>query len=169
MNKWKEISYPSMFVDLADELAELRTFHSKHVYKEGTEKYRGDREHKISMLGILSELIARNYFEESELNIEVAKLVEANPIVGADIIIDELGTKYLIDVKGVKKDSKKLRINYKAHNNPRKKITHYLFIIPLTRSKAKMLWINYDQVSEWKETDSTYTKVYEKEISEINE
>ena len=169
MNKWKEISYPSMFVDLADELAELRTFHSKHVYKEGTEKYRGDREHKISMLGILAELIARNYFEESDLNIEVAKLVEANPIVGADIIIDELGTKYLIDVKGVKKDSNKLRINYKAHNNPRKKITQYLFIIPLTRSKAKILWINYDQVSKWKITDSTYTKVYEKEISEIDE
>jgi len=169
VNKWKEISYPSMFVDLADELAELRTFHSKHVYKEGTEKYRGDREHKISMLGILAELIARNYFEESDLNIEVAKLVEANPIVGADIIIDELGTKYLIDVKGVKKDSKKLRINYKAHNNPRKKITQYLFIIPLTRSKAKILWINYDQVSKWKITDSTYTKVYEKEISEIDE
>ena len=79
MNKWKEISYPSMFVDLADELAELRTFHSKHVYKEGTEKYRGDREHKISMLGILSELIAAK---------EVKVLLGRENVLFADTALD---------------------------------------------------------------------------------
>tara|TARA_R110000824_G_scaffold107747_2_gene254264 strand:+ start:3864 stop:4370 length:507 start_codon:yes stop_codon:yes gene_type:complete len=164
---WKEINYPSVFVDLADELATLRTFHSKNIYKKGTEKYRGDQEHSISVLGILSELIARHHFEESKgIEFEVAPLVTDKPVVGADIILDGLGEEYLIDVKGVNFKSEYLRINYKAHNNPNKKITHYFFITPITRKKAKYLWIEYDQVKDWEVIESTYTKCYQKEIKD---
>lgn len=169
MNNWKEINYPSIFVDLADELAELRTFHSKHIYKEGTEKFRGEREHKISMLGILSELIARHYFEGTDFETEVAPLVVENPVVGADIILRDLGEEFLVDVKGVRKSASKLRINFKAHNNPKKKITHYFFIVPISRKKAKYCWVSHNEVSSWSVKDSTYTKVYEKEIAEVGD
>jgi len=161
---FKEFEYPSCFVDLADELAHLRTFHSKHVYKKGTEKYRGEQEHKISMLGILAELIARHYFKDSD--IEVAKLIDENPIVDADIILHGIGETYLIDVKGVKSKSKKLRINFKAQNNTNKEISHYFFIQPITRNKARYCWIPHADVFSWNVIESTYTKVYEKEISE---
>jgi hypothetical protein len=164
MSKWQEFEYPSCFVDLADELAHLRTFHSQHVYKKGTEKYRGEQEHKISMLGILAELIARHYFKDSD--VEVAKLIDANPIVGADIILHGIGEKYLIDVKGVKSKSNQLRINYKAQNNSNKEITHYFFIQPITKHKAKYCWIPHSEVFNWEVIESTYTKIYAKEIIE---
>lgn len=165
MIEWTEMIYPSSFVDLSDELAHLRTFHSKHVYKKGTEKYRGNQEHKISVLGILSELIARHHFEETDQKFQVAPLITENPVVGADIILNGFGEEYLIDVKGTKASSKYLRINFKAHNNPNKKITHYFFIQPLTRKKANYCWVKYDQVKDWNVIESTYTKIYQHEIS----
>tara|TARA_R110000787_G_scaffold15090_13_gene46702 strand:- start:113 stop:610 length:498 start_codon:yes stop_codon:yes gene_type:complete len=165
MIEWSELKYPSSFVALADELAHLRTFHSKHVYKKGTEKYRGNQEHKISVLGILCELIARHHFEESDNNIRVAPLITENPVVGADIILEGFGEEYLIDVKGTKSSSNFLRINYKAHNNPNKKITHYFFIQPLTKKKANYCWVKFDAVNDWDVIDSTYTKIYQHEIT----
>tara|TARA_R110000787_G_scaffold70091_1_gene155802 strand:- start:8437 stop:8934 length:498 start_codon:yes stop_codon:yes gene_type:complete len=165
MIKWETINYPSSFVTLADELAHLRTFHSKHVYKQGTEKYRGNQEHAISVLGILCELIARNYFEESNNTIRVAPLITDNPVVGADIILEGFGEEYLIDVKGLKSSSEFLRVNFKAHNNPNKKITHYFFVQPLTKKQAKFCWVKFDAVNNWEVLDSTYTKIYSHEIT----
>ena len=163
---WKELKYPKCFVQLADELATLRTMHSKHIYKKGTEKFRGEREHKISMLGILAELIARHHLDNGDNEIEVAPLVEENPIVEADIILYGIGEKYLIDVKGVKKSAEYLRVNYSAQNNPNKKITHYMFIQIISRTKAKYCWISKDKINSWEIADSTYTKVYRKKINE---
>ena len=165
---WKDLKYPRCFVTLADELATLRTFHSKHIYKEGTEKYRGNKEHKISMLGILAELIARNHFDNGKLEIKAAPLVEENPIVAADITLYGIGEEYLIDVKGVKKSSEYLRINYDAHNNSKKKVTHYLFIQIMSRTKAKYCWVTKKQINYWEVVESTYTKCYRKKINEKN-
>ena len=164
---WKPTTYPRCFLALADELATLRTFHSKHIYKEGTESHRGEQEHKISMLGILAELIARHHFEEADLNFTSAPLVEANPIVGADITLDGIGEEYLIDVKGVKSQSEFLRVNYKAHNNPRKVITHYFFIQPISKTKANYCWVPYNELNSWEVVESTYTKCYQKKLNEI--
>ena len=50
-------SYPAMFKKLALELGKLRSKLSSNVYKEGTEKYRGDRETEISAKGIILSLI----------------------------------------------------------------------------------------------------------------
>lgn len=163
---WSEIEYPRCFVDLADELATLRTLHSKHIYKEGTEKYRGEQEHKISMLGILAELIARYHFDNGKLDIQVAPLVEENPIVSADIILYGIGEEFLIDVKGVKAKSEYLRVNYKAHNNPKKEITHYMFVQPITRTIANYCFIEKTQVNKWEVKKSTYTRCYEKAIKQ---
>jgi hypothetical protein len=163
---WNEMEYPRCFVTLADELATLRTMHSKHIYKEGTEKYRGDKEHKISMLGILAELIARHHLEDGENQISVAPLVEENPIVGADITLYGIGEDYFIDVKGVKKSSEYLRVNYKAHNNPNKKITHYMFIQPITRQRANYCFVTKEELNDWEIVESTYTKCYRKKINE---
>ena len=163
---WKIIDYPSVFIKLSDELAKIRTLHSKHIYKKGTEKFRGQREHDISKLGIFAELIARHYFENTKYKLDytVAPLIEENPIVTADIILNDYGKKSKIDVKGVKSKGKHLRINFAAHNNAQKIVTHYLFIQPISNTQAKCLWINYEDVTHWQIVDSTFTKCYEKEI-----
>ena len=38
MFKWKQTTYPSTFIGLSDELAEVRSMLSAHVYNKDTEK-----------------------------------------------------------------------------------------------------------------------------------
>ena len=153
-----------MFVSLSKELSLLRSKLSENVYKEGTDKYRGEREIEISQLGILAELISQHFLTEQDLSFTSAPIIDITPVVECDIIMDDFGSDYLIDVKGVKKDDDTLRVNYKAHNNQNKKITHYLFIHILTSSTAKYKWFTKDNVSNWSVQKSTYSDVYSKPI-----
>ena len=153
-----------MFVSLSNELSVIRSKLSKNVYKEGTDKYRGDREMEISQLGILAELISQHFLTEQDLNFTSAPIIDITPVVECDIVMDGFGNDYLIDVKGVKKDDDTLRINYKSHNNKNKKITHYLFIHILTSSTARYKWFTKENVSTWDVKKSTYSDVYSKPI-----
>ena len=156
MKEWSEISYPTFFIKLSKELSVLRSKLSENIYKEGTEKYRGDKEEKISQLGVLAELIAQNYLTETELHFTSAPIVDTAPVVECDIRMDD----YLIDVKGVKTKDTKLRVNYDAHNNSDKQITHYLFIHITSSDKARYKWFSYKEVSDWDIIHSTYSKCY---------
>ena len=89
-------------------------------------------------------------------------------MVEADIIMQGIDEVNYIDVKGVKSDGRRLMVNFKAHNNPKKKVTHYLFIQPLSALYARFCWITHKQVSEWDVAMSTYTKCYELLIQKHN-
>ena len=78
-------AYPEMFHSLAEELALLRTEMSKSYYKAGSETYRGNQEHSISTLGILSELIARDYLHKKATKYKAAPIVWTKPIPEPDI------------------------------------------------------------------------------------
>ena len=156
MKEWSEISYPKFFIKLSKELSSLRSKLSKNIYREGTEKYRGDKEEKISHLGVLAELISQNYLTETDLHFTSAPIVDVNPIVECDIKMEN----YLIDVKGVKNKDTKLRVNFDAHNNLKKEITHYLCIQILSSSTARYKWFSYEEVSDWNVIKSTYSKCY---------
>jgi len=153
-----------MFVSLSNELSLLRSKFSENVYKEGTDKYRGDREEEISQLGILAELISQHFLTEQKLEFTSSPLIDVQPVVMCDIIMDVYGKEYKIDVKGLNKDSDTLRINYNSHNNDTKIITHYLFIHILSSCTARYKWFNYSDVSKWDVSQSTYSKVYSKSI-----
>ena len=73
-----------------------------------------------------------------------------------------------IDVKGVRSEGNALRVNFKAHNNPKKKVTHYLFIQPLNGLHARFCWFAHKEVSKWVMVMSTYTECYELEIQKHN-
>ena len=165
MIKWKKTTYPSTFIKLSDELAKVRSMLSADVYNKNTEKYRGKQEHSISQLGIFAELIARHLMENNNgIKYKAALLLEERPVVEADIIMQGIGEMNYIDVKGVRSGGNTLRVNFKAHNNPKKKITHYLFIQPLNALYARFCWFTHEQVSEWTVVMSTYTECYELEI-----
>jgi len=169
MIKWKNTTYPSTFIGLSDELAKVRSMLSAKVYKEGSEKYRGNQEHSISHLGIFAELIARHLMENNKgIKYKAAPLIDMNPVVEADIVMQGIDSINYIDVKGVKTNGNTLRVNFKAHSNPKKKITHYLFIQPLNALQARFCWFTHEQVSEWSLVMSTYTKCYELEIPKHN-
>lgn len=149
-----------MFVSLSKELSVVRSKLSKNVYKEGTEKYRGEKEGKISQLGILAELIAQHLLTEQDLDFVSSPLIDLQPVVKCDIKVNVYEQDYKIDVKGVKKDDDTLRVNYDAHNNDKKSITHYLFIHILSSTKAGYKWFSHSAISDWAVVQSTYSKVY---------
>ena len=169
MIKWKQTTYPSTFIKLSDELAKVRSMLSADVYNENTDKYRGDKEHSIQSLGIFAELIGRHLMENNKgIQYKSAPLLEKKPVVEADIVMKGIGENNYIDVKGVRSNGNMLRINYKAHNNTKKKVTHYLFIQPLNALYARFCWVTHEQVSKWSVVMSTYTKCYELEIQKHN-
>ena len=166
MIKWKKTTYPSTFIKLSDELAKVRSMLSANVYNKNTEKYRGNQEHTIQQLGIFAELVARHILDNNDgVKYEAAPLIDEKPVVEADIILQGIGELNYIDVKGVKTGGNTLRVNYKAHNNPNKKITHYLFIQPLNALYARFSWFKHEDVTKWTVVMSTYTECYELKIN----
>lgn len=158
--------YPPMFEDLADELARLRSKMSKDVYKKGTEKYRGKREHELSKLGILGELIARDYLSLRPIKYRCADLVDFKPIVEPDIILLEVANYNKIDVKCAKEDARDFYINYSAFNNPEKDVNVYWFVKLERNYEASHYLIKDVEVSNnWEVKDTTYTKVYTTKIT----
>jgi|TARA_R100001163_G_C5067712_1_gene207067 hypothetical protein len=166
MIEWKKTTYPSTFIKLSDELAKVRSMLSANVYNKNTEKYRGDKEHKIQQLGIFAELVARHILDNNNgVKYEAAPLIDKKPVVEADIILQGIGELNYIDVKGVSTGGDTLRVNYKAHNNPNKKITHYLFIQPINAIYARFCWFKHEDVTQWTVVMSTYTECYELKIN----
>ena len=169
MIKWKNTTYPSTFIGLSDELAKVRSMLSADVYNENTEKYRGNQEHKIQSLGIFAELVARHVLDNNKgVKYKAAPLIEKRPVVEADIVMEGIGELNYIDVKGVKSDGNALRVNFKAHNNINKRVTHYMFIQPLNPLYARFCWFKHNEVSNWDVVMSTYTKCYELIIPKNN-
>ena len=166
MIEWKKTTYPSTFIKLSDELAKVRSMLSANVYNKNTEKYRGDKEHKIQQLGIFAELVARHILDNNNgVKYEAAPLIDEKPVVEADIILQGIGELNYIDVKGVSTGGDTLRVDYKAHNNPNKKITHYLFIQPINAIYARFCWFKHEDVTQWTVVMSTYTECYELKIN----
>lgn len=169
MIKWKNTTYPSTFIRLSDELAKVRSMLSADVYNINTEKYRGDQEHKIQSLGIFAELVGRHLMENNKgIRYKAAPLIEKRPVVEADLVIEGIGEYNYVDVKGVKSNGNALRVNFKAHNNPKKKITHYLFIQPLNGVHARFCWFTHEEVSKWTVVISSFTDCYKLEIQKHN-
>ena len=160
--------YPPMFHELADELATLRSEMSKDVYKEGTEKFRGDREHEISVRGIMGELIARDYLSYRPIKYKATRLVDFKPLVEPDIILLDVPHSPNIDVKCAKEESKTFYINKDAFENAEKNIDLYWFVKLERNFEASHYVVYGNEVGrEWEIKDLTYTKAYCKKIPEL--
>tara|TARA_Y100000401_G_scaffold27934_1_gene20143 strand:- start:1707 stop:2198 length:492 start_codon:yes stop_codon:yes gene_type:complete len=152
-------AYPVMFHKLANELALLRSELSKNYYTKDTETYRGDREHEISKRGILAELIARHYLDERAIKYKAAPIVWTKPVAEPDIKLSET----TMDIKGMNKENV-FMINYIAHNSPFKKPHWYWFVYVNQDITATHYLTKSTKVDNWQVKESTYTKVYYKDI-----
>jgi hypothetical protein len=161
--KYEFEKYPKVLNVIAEELSLTRSEISKSIYKEGTEYYRGDDEHQISKIGILAELIARNFISEKNFDTRVrfAKMIDIKPVQtpDAELFTGEKKTKF--DIKGVGIRNKMFAVNYKSHNNEKKKVDMYWFIhIDMHNSFAKHIFFKYDDVSNWEVKKLKYTEAY---------
>ena len=152
--------YPKVLDSIAEELATLRSKLSENVYNKDTDKYRGDKEIEISTLGILGELVARDYLLSNNISHEPASLIDLQPVVGPDIVMDD-GKK--IDVKGVKEYGDKFYINYNAHRN-HNKVCDYYWFVKLTKEfeypAARHYLVSSEDVNSWKIEQLRYTKAF---------
>ena len=160
IKKYGTYIYPQSFHKLAEELAKLRSELSKNYYTADTETYRGKREHEISKRGILAELIARHYLDERSTPYKAAPIVWVKPVVEPDIALKSGST---LDIKGMSKNDV-FMLNYNAHNNISKRPTYYWFVHVNQDYTATHYTIKSKYVDSWNTKQSTYTKIYYKEI-----
>ena len=153
-------SYPPMFKKLARELGQLRSKLSSNVYKQGTEKYRGDRENEISAKGVIGELIARHYLSENKVEYTAANLVDTRPVVASDVTTYKTSVGCKLDIKTMSKNETRMMINYSAHNNPDKRVQFYWFIRLLDDNQASHYLVPYIAIKNWEIQQLKYTKAY---------
>ena len=152
--------YPAVFNTLAIELGKLRSKLSSNIYKEGTEKYRGNAERDISTKGVLGELIARHYLSEKKIQYTAADLVDVRPVVEPDIITYKTAVGCKLDIKTMSRGENRMMINYSAHNNPDKTVAFYWFVRILDDNQASHYLVPYFTVMNWEIQELKYTKAY---------
>lgn len=154
-----DIAFPKMFINLAQEIGEIRTLFSKQYYKEGTDKHRGENEPRISKLGILGELIARHDLENRNILFRATPLVGQKPIAEPDLVL--LGTNLKIDVKAVSYHDPLLKVNQNSHNNIDKRPDQYWFIwIDEYKFFAKSYLIDSCDVDDWELKQFRYSPAF---------
>ena len=116
-----KIEYPVEYLQLAIDIARLRSRFSGNVYALGTDKHRGDGEDRISWLGVMGELIGNlacvRFKEEGVIeSFTSAPLLAYTPQPGPDMTIKYISwDKYCyIDVKCTEKSA--FNINEHSHN-----------------------------------------------------
>ena len=82
------ITYPKKYEDISQKLAVIRSELSSNVYKEGSDKYRGNREHWVSVSGILAELIARHFLVKNNIKYTASPFIDIQPVPDADLVIE---------------------------------------------------------------------------------
>lgn len=118
--------------------------------------YRGEISSDVELLGILAELIARQYLKNKSIDYIASILINQRPVSKSDI--NCLGEQ--IDVKGVWSFTKELRINEKAHQK-KKEVTFYWFIlIDRNRHFFQNYFFKYDTVSNWELKECRFTPAY---------
>ena len=155
----ENISYPKKYEDIAHKLAKIRSELSSNVYKPGSGKYRGDKEHWVSVTGILAELVARHCLVQMKIKYTASPFIDIQPVPDADLIIKYPDEKYYIDVKGVPKQVKEYRVNHNAHRNKNKLVTHYWFVKFLGNQRAELKFFDWRDVDFWK-VKQYYTYIY---------
>ena len=151
-----QLTFSPSLKHFAEDICITRSFLSSNVYKEGTDMFRGDMEFHYSMMGIWGEMIARDYLIQKGKEFKSAPLVDKKPVVGADIFMDDMK----IDVKTINPNSSHLYVTKKSHDNPKKDVTHYWFILPKQKTKATTYFIDAKEVYNWEVHPSRYRAVY---------
>jgi hypothetical protein len=158
----RKIEYPVYLVELAQDIAKIRSALSKDVYSEGTDKHRGGREHTVSTYGVLGELIAHHVihakFERGEIYAyKFAPLVDFSPVFEPDYWyqMSKDSPTLSVDVKCTNRDF--WSINKSSHDN--KECDYYMMIKTALDGKALVEFILHSDVNLW-EVKSSYTEYY---------
>ena len=159
----KIIHYPYIFHRIAKDISKDRTAGMHKNYKD-KDYYVGDKTKLYNVQGVLTELIAWDYFTSNDIEFEALSMFGKEPEVEADLIAE--GIK--IDVKYIPPYAKYLMVNYNSHNNIYKDVSEYMFIQPIEKidfgkATARLWFVKHNEVDIWT-IDKHKTKVYCKKL-----
>jgi hypothetical protein len=83
------------------------------------------RPDEYNVRGALGELIVNEYLKTKGKNYIPNSFKGDKPLAEHDVLVDY---RFKIDVKTIAKHTKVFSVNYDAHNNPKKHVTHYVFV-----------------------------------------
>lgn len=157
--------YSEFLLDLAQELSLLRSDLSKKVYGKDTDKYRGHDERRISNLGVLGELIAREHFKhisKPTTNWKFTPIVDLTPLPEPDLICKDK----TYDVKTIENGMDIFMVNEKAFHNPDKQVDWYWFIHLQNNYECNHWLVSKKEIETWECKEMRYTKAYFSKIPE---
>lgn len=146
---WFRIFFPRVLRQVAEELGEVRTMLNQQRRAANPKYRRGEMESPLDALGILGELVARNYCVVMNIPYRAAPLVALNPVRRPDLIIGN----FSIDVKTSRPDAADLLVNRDAHLDRDKQISHYWFVKPVETTLALASFVSVAEVDQWNVKD----------------
>ena len=87
---------------------------------------------------------------QNNIKYKATPFIDIQPIPDADLILEYPDENFYIDVKGVPKQVNEFRVNYDAHRNEDKLITHYWFVKFLGNQKANLTFFEWESIEFWK-------------------
>lgn len=153
--------YPTYLKQAAQEIAKIRVQKNTISRQNNPQYNRGDKDIYVDTIGILGEMLAQQLFFENGQRYTATPIVSEKPETGPDITTDEM----TIDVKTTEKPY--LTVNYDAHNNKSKDISHYLFVILLPNNTFITKFFKKQKIDSW-EIKSHHTKYYAYQVTEFD-
>ena len=164
---------PDYFKNYAHDLTLLRIEENKKRY-EGTNKQRDgikysillgrvSREYYTEYIGILAELIIRDFFEKEKQisKYEVSTLIKKSDFVlnDQDIRVTKSGINHTISIKGCENS---LKANLYAVL--KEQIDWYVFVLFTSKNDYLLFWFKPSEVKEWEINKSGKSPYFEKKI-----
>jgi len=117
-----KFKYPDHLHKEAEEIGKQRQNNNKELNKRKPEQV---RDISYNIRGALGELIYNEYLKSIGKNYIPNSFKGDKPLPEPDVLVDY---RFKIDVKAIAKHTEIFSVNYDAHNNPEKHVTHYVFI-----------------------------------------
>jgi hypothetical protein len=117
-----KFKFPNHLHKEAEEIGNQRQNNNKELNKRKPEQV---RDVSYNVTGALGELIYNEYLKTIEKNYIPNSFKGDKPLTEPDVLVDY---RFKIDVKTIAKHTKIFSVNYDAHHNHKKHVTHYVFI-----------------------------------------
>jgi len=117
-----KFKFPDHLHKEAEEIGMRRAENNRKLDERNPEYVRPD---EYNVNGALGELIYNEYLKSIGKNYIPNSFKGDKPLPEPDVLVDY---RFKIDVKAIAKHTKIFSVNYIAHHNPEKHVTHYVFI-----------------------------------------
>lgn len=153
--------------NFAKDIAKGRQIVNKQMIDAKLRFDRGEKNFYVDQLGILGELVARDYLYGLELPFQCGDLIQDKPSKEADITVDGVRFDVKTSVWNEKYDT--VLVNAEAHKKGRGLIDWYWFMVldEDMGTVARSFRVPYNQVDLWPSKVFKYTEAHYSPIKEL--